>query len=51
MKKGIPENRILVKALGEIQEVGTVKGEENMNVDQRLKKARKVQFDTYFFMK
>jgi len=51
MKKGIPENRILVKALGEIQEVGTAKGEENMNQDQKLRKARKVQFDTYFFMK
>jgi len=50
-KKGIPEYRIFVRALGEVQEVKTLKGEELMNVDQRLKKARKVQFDTYFFMK
>jgi OOP family OmpA-OmpF porin len=51
MKKGIPENRILIRALGETQEVKTVKGEENMNLDQKLRKYRKVMFETFFFMK
>ena len=50
MRKGIPENRIMVKALGEIQEVKTAKGEENMTIDQKLGKARKVEFETFFFM-
>jgi len=49
MRKGIPENRILIRALGEVQEVKTLKGEENMNEDQKLKKYRKVLFETFFF--
>jgi OmpA-OmpF porin, OOP family len=51
MRKGIPENRILVRALGEAQEIQSSKGEENMNVDQKLRKYRKVMFETFFFMK
>jgi OmpA-OmpF porin, OOP family len=51
IRKGIPENRILIRALGETQEVKTSKGEENMNVDQKLRKYRKVMFETFFFMK
>ncbi len=51
MRKGIPENRIMVRALGEVQEVQTLKGEENMSLDQKYKKARKVQFETFFFMR
>jgi len=51
MKKGIPENRIMVRALGEVQEVKSGKGEENMSIDQKYRKARKVQFETYFFMR
>jgi len=51
MRKGIPENRINIRALGEVQEIKTQKGEENMNVDQKLRKARKVQFETFFFMR
>lgn len=51
IKKGIPESRILVKALGEAQEVKTLKDEENMDLDQRLRKYRKVVFDTFFFMR
>jgi outer membrane protein OmpA-like peptidoglycan-associated protein len=50
MRKGLPENRIMVKALGEIQEVKTKAGEENMSIDQKYRKARKVQFETFFFM-
>ncbi|HPR33401.1 MAG TPA: OmpA family protein [Prolixibacteraceae bacterium] len=51
IRKGIPESRIIVKALGETQEVRTEEGEEQMNLDQKLRKYRKVQFDTFFFMK
>ncbi len=51
MKKGIPENRIMVRALGEVQEVKSGKDEENMSIDQKYRKARKVQFETYFFMR
>lgn len=51
MRKGIPESRIAVRALGEIQEVKSAKGEENMTVDQKYRKARKVMFETFFFMK
>lgn len=51
LRKGIPENRIIVKALGEIQEIKTVAGEEQMTIDQKLKKYRKVQFDFFFFMR
>ncbi len=50
MRKGVPENRIMVKALGEIQEVQTGEGTENMTIDEKFKKARKVQFETFFFM-
>lgn len=51
LRKGVPENRIMVKALGEIQEVKTTTGEENLSDDQKFKKARKVQFETFFFMR
>ncbi|MGF7139217.1 OmpA family protein [Roseimarinus sediminis] len=51
MRKGVPENRIMVKALGEIQEVKTAEGEENQSIDQKYRKARKVQFETFFFMR
>jgi OmpA-OmpF porin, OOP family len=51
IRKGIPESRIMVRALGEIQEVKTGEGEEMMNIDQRYRKARKVQFETFFFMR
>lgn len=51
MRKGIPESRIAVRALGEIQEVKSGKGEENMSLDQKFRKARKVQFETFFFMR
>lgn len=51
MRKGIPENRILIKALGEIQETKSFKGEEKMTEDQKLRRYRKVQFDTFFFMR
>ncbi|MBN2806011.1 MAG: OmpA family protein [Prolixibacteraceae bacterium] len=51
LRKGVPENRIMVKALGEIQEVKTTPEEENLNDDQKFKKARKVQFETFFFMR
>jgi len=50
MRKGIPEIRILVRALGEVQEVKSQKGEENMTEDQKLRKYRKVLFQTFFFM-
>jgi outer membrane protein OmpA-like peptidoglycan-associated protein len=50
MRKGIPERRILVRALGEVQETKTQKGEENMTEDQKLRKYRKVLFQTFFFM-
>lgn len=51
MRKGVPENRIMVKALGEIQEVQSVEGDENATIDQKFRKARKVQFETFFFMR
>lgn len=51
MKRGIPENRIIVRALGEIQEVQTLPGEEDKTIDEVYRKARKVQFETFFFMK
>jgi len=51
MRKGVPENRIMVKALGEIQEVKITEEGENLNVDQKFRKARKVQFETFFFMR
>ena len=51
MRKGVPENRIMVKALGEIQEVQSVEGDEDATIDQKFRKARKVQFETFFFMR
>lgn len=51
LRKGVPENRIMVKALGEIQEIKTSAEEENLSDDQKFKKARKVQFETFFFMR
>lgn len=51
MRKGIPENRIIVKALGETQDVIISKEEENFTEDQRLRKYRKVMFQTFFFMR
>jgi len=51
MRKGIPENRITIRALGETQEITTSKDEVNMNTDQKLRKYRKVMFETFFFMK
>lgn len=50
MRKGVPENRIMVKALGETQEIKPTAGEENLPEDQRLRKYRKVLFQTFFFM-
>ncbi|MBN1769350.1 MAG: OmpA family protein [Prolixibacteraceae bacterium] len=51
MRKGVPENRITVRALGEIQDVQTGEGTDDMTIDEKFKKARKVQFETYFFMR
>ncbi|MCF8360531.1 MAG: OmpA family protein [Prolixibacteraceae bacterium] len=51
MRKGIPESRIMIKAMGEVQEVRTGEGEEQMTEDQKLRKYRKVQFDFFFFMR
>ncbi|MDA3930713.1 MAG: OmpA family protein [Prolixibacteraceae bacterium] len=51
LRKGVPENRIMVKALGETQEIKTSKKEEGVSEDQRLKKYRKVLFQTFFFMR
>ena len=51
IRKGIPESRIMIKAMGEVQEVQTGEGEEQMTEDQKLRKYRKVQFDFFFFMR
>lgn len=51
MRKGVPENRIFVKALGEAQEIETTKDEQNMSTEQKLRKYRKVRFETFFFMR
>jgi OmpA-OmpF porin, OOP family len=48
IRKGIPESRIMVRALGEIQEIHR---DESLPLDERYRKARKVQFETFFFMK
>ncbi|MBN1926230.1 MAG: OmpA family protein [Prolixibacteraceae bacterium] len=49
--KGIPETRIMIRAVGEVQEVKSAAGEEQMTEDQRLRKYRKVQFDFFLFMR
>jgi outer membrane protein OmpA-like peptidoglycan-associated protein len=51
LRRGIPESRIAVRALGEIQEVQALPGEEEKPIDEVYRKARKVQFETFFFMK
>jgi outer membrane protein OmpA-like peptidoglycan-associated protein len=51
IRKGIPEHRIAVRALGEQQELKSRAGEDNQTLEQKYKKYRKVQFDTYFFMR
>lgn len=48
MKRGIPENRIYLKGVGELQEVGT--NGENESQEEQYRRARKVQFQTFFFM-
>lgn len=48
MRKGVPEGRITVRALGEIQEI---KREEDLPLDEQYRIARKVQFETFFFMR
>lgn len=47
MKRGIPENRIYLKGVGELQEVGA---DENESQEEQYRRARKVQFQTFFFM-
>lgn len=48
IRKGVPENRIMVRALGEIQEINR---DEDISLDERYRIARKVQFETFFFMR
>lgn len=51
MRKGIPESRIMVRALGETQEIQFNDDEKELDLEQRYKKYRRVMFDTFFFMK
>lgn len=53
IRKGVPESRIMVRALGEIQEIkGSSSGQmQELPVDEQYRKARKVQFETFFFMR
>lgn len=49
MRRGIPESRIIVRALGEIQEVeGSHEGESQ---DEQYRRARKVEFQTFFLFR
>ncbi|MBN2261942.1 MAG: OmpA family protein [Prolixibacteraceae bacterium] len=48
IRKGVPENRIMVRALGEIQEI---QRDETIPLDERYRISRKVQFETFFFMR
>lgn len=51
MRRGIPESRIQVRAMGEAQEIQFDKSEENLSEEQKLRKYRKVMFTTFFFMR
>ncbi|MFA9390473.1 MAG: OmpA family protein [Prolixibacteraceae bacterium] len=51
LRKGVPESRIFVKALGETQDIMTTKEDQNLPLDQQLRKYRKVLFETFFFMR
>jgi len=51
MRKGIPETRINVRALGETQEVQFSDDEKDIPLEQKYRKYRKVQFSTFFFMR
>lgn len=51
MRKGIPESRIMVRALGETQELKFDNEEKGLDIDQKYRKYRRVMFDTFFFMR
>lgn len=51
MRKGIPESRINVRAIGEAQELEFDDEEKDLPLEQKFRKYRRVRFDTFFWMR